>query len=336
VKPLVTLVMSFVAAGLIAAPGRAADWTPLPPLPGGPFVVLADGGIVAGSLTAITPVLATVESPTLGRLDLAREAVRGYRAGTAIGPPAPAGDASAATIALVNGDVATATALDMRDGVLRFTMTDPASPQPVAISVPFDRVRAIDFGVPASPAARRRTLVALADGSRFATTSIPKECDPVDVVATVSDGDHVRLLDALEPAAHEPPTSGDAWPLTRGATLTGAWPAARGMTAFGAIGIHAPARVRYRLERPARGFATRVAIDDTTGTGGSAVVRIRARTGDAAFREVAASPVIRGGQEPVSLEADLGGATELELLVDPADVGTVLDRTIWLDPRVTW
>jgi hypothetical protein len=179
-------------------------------------------------------------------------------------------------------------------------------------------VLAIVFAVPAA-AARPRMWAAWEDGSRFASAADqPAQAD--GLVATVSEGDAVRFLTSLatEPAASVRPL----------------WPTARGSTAFTACGMHAPARVRYRLDRPAARFRTRVAIDDSAGQGGSVVVTVRSKAAGDAFRDVFQSPVIRGDDDPLAIDADLRGGRELELVIEPADVGTVLDRTIWLDPRV--
>jgi hypothetical protein len=55
---------------------------------------------------------------------------------------------------------------------------------------------------------------------------------------------------------------------------------------------------------------------------------------------VFASGVLRGAEEPVAIRAPLAAATEIELVVEPVPrdggglPGGILDRTIWLDPRV--
>jgi hypothetical protein len=69
------------------------------------------------------------------------------------------------------------------------------------------------------------------------------------------------------------------------------------------------------------------------------VVRIVAYGGNDERREVFASPVLRGGDEPLAIRADLSGADwsgarEIELVVESAGREESLDRTIWLDPRV--
>jgi hypothetical protein len=202
------------------------------------------------------------------------------------------------------------------------------------------------------------TLTGMSDRDRPLVVS----CVSDDIVALAVDDGSARLLALHEAsAATHAPECGSLWPLARGHTLTGDWPSLRGETAFTALGIHAAARVRYRLPRPADRFEATVAIDDSAGQGGSVVVKVRTRpadagnagnagnTGtdrndgfaldtpdppDASKREVFVSPVLRGGDDPIVIRAPLDKATDLELVVETADGADILDRTLWLDPRV--
>jgi len=318
-------------AALAAEHGGAAR---LPPYPLGPVVVLADGGILAGCLEAITATAVVVESPVMGRLDLPRTSVGGYRASMALGPVAPRRPDSAsgevAVLRLLNGDEVVAAAVTVASGDVMVRLAPPVSRD---VRIPLESVRAIDFA--ASPVELRlpRKFVALTDGSRFVEARVPRAIDPAEVVATHVDGDGGRLLAMLEPLIDEGPPALSA-PPARGHTLTGDWPAARGTTAFTGLGIRAPARVRYRFERPVRRLASLVAIDDAAGLEGSVIVRVLARDAAGRTREVHASPILRGGDDPHAIDIDLEGAVGVELVVEPASGGTVFDRTIWLDPRV--
>lgn len=226
---------AIIVAYGIAAAGLAADAAPedsvqrLPPYPLGPVVMLTDGGIVAGCLEAITPENVEIDSPLLGKLTLPRDRVAGYRASMAVGPVPPRrpdqNDGEAAVVRLVNGDSVTASSLSAVADEVTICMTAPAA---YDVVIPLDSVRAIDFAAaPGEPTLPRR-LIALADGSRFAKTSLPEASDPAVVVATLVDGDETELLTRLEPLAYE---QGDAGrpdqPLARGTTLSGGWPAAR-------------------------------------------------------------------------------------------------------------
>jgi hypothetical protein len=48
-----------------------------------------------------------------------------------------------------------------------------------------------------------------------------------------------------------------------------------------------------------------------------------------------ASPTVRGGDAPLPVSVDIRGAKKLELVVDYADRGDVLDHADWLDARIT-
>lgn len=309
------LLTSWLAAcGLAAEP--AAAWPTLPPLPAGPFVVPAAGGIRAGTLVAIDDARITLDSPTAGMIHLPRSSVAGFRASLAIGPPSAPPQAR---ITFTNGDVAAATTLSARDGTIHFM---PARAASAEVSAPLDRVLAIDFPVATQPTGRG-VWSALDDGSRFAADPPPV----AGAVASVAEGAAFRLLASLP--AEDGAVAG-------GAAVQPAWPAARGLTAFTACLIQAPARVTYRLDKPGSRFRTRMAIDDAAGPWGSVVVTIRARAAGAGFHEVFTSPIIRGGDDPLAIDVPLDGARDVELVVDPADAGPVLDRTIWLDPRITF
>lgn len=211
---------------------------------------------------------------------------------------------------------------------------------------------------PTSLAQTSLTLTGMSDRDRPLVVS----CVSDDIVALAVDDGSARFLALHEAsAATHTPECGSPWPLARGHALTGDWPGLRGETAFTALGIHGAARVRYRLPRPADRFESTVAIDDSAGQGGSVVVKIRTRpadagnagnarnagntgkdrndgvaldTPDASMREVFVSPVLRGGDEPIVIRAPLDKATDLELVVETADGADILDRTLWLDPRV--
>ncbi|MEI7781245.1 MAG: NPCBM/NEW2 domain-containing protein, partial [Planctomycetota bacterium] len=252
------------------------------------------------------------------------------------GRAAAADPAADCFMRLRNGDHLAARGVTIRDGCAEIDWQGGRN------AIPLDRIQSLTWAaVVAQDAPSLPTLrLALDDGSRFSLTSLgPSEpaltVDPALVVAVAGEGAAATSLAMLAPIAFEhSSTAGPTRPLARGQTLTGDWPAARGITGFTGLGIHAPARVRYRLDRPADRFESTVAIDDSAGRDGSVVVRIVAIDDRAERREVYVSPVLRGDEEPLVIRAELAGARELELVVEPAGRGGRLDRTIWLDPRV--
>lgn len=345
---------------------RVVGWGLWPPVPQGPIVLLADGGLIAGRIEAADDASVTVRSASLGRLVLPAASVAGWRAGPSIGPgpraAAPEARGTAAVVLLDNGDQLTARHVTWRDGRVDLAVRTGS------VTVPERVVRALDFG---RPEPRRETagpppriFAALADGSWFEVASlrvVPGTADPADetarialvttaalgaqaaecfaaeVVALAVESAATTRLALREPVAYvqsSPLAAPGSWPLVRGRTVTGGWPTLRGETAGTALGMHAPATARFAVPVPGGRFEGRVGIDDTAGSGGSVVVRVRTVTdagpGDDAF----VSPVLRGGDRPLDVRVDLGSATMIELVVEPADGGAVLDRVLWLDPRV--
>jgi hypothetical protein len=339
------------AGGSLELPtADVVSWRDCPPWPVGPVVLLADGGVLAGTIAAVEDHRVAVVSPLLGRLDLPRGGVAGFRRSRGIGPGPLAPGSAGRRLVLSNDDVVDAAAVDWRPGAVR------AGTAAGDVTIPPDVVDAIDLAAGERRAGGGlRLLAALADGSRLSVAALrpaaaagrllvvietadgPREVavDRGDVVALAVDGGAARLLAGLEPAgySHEP-LVGPEWPLAVGRSLTGDWPSARGLTGFTALGIHATATVRYRLGCSATRFSATVAIDDTTDGGGAAVVRVRARTGAGPWRDVVGPEILRGSDAPRSCGADLGGADEIEIAVTGDAAGDVLARTIWIDPRI--
>jgi hypothetical protein len=132
-----------------------------------------------------------------------------------------------------------------------------------------------------------------------------------------------------------------------GATCSGDWPRLRGQTGFSAVAIHAPGCVEYAIDPAAERFTAVVGLDDSVGQGGSVVVRVTAASAGQSLsavpeagqdavdaQELFCSELIRGGEPPLQLDLPLHRVTRLRLHVEPATAGNVLDRTLWLDPRV--
>jgi len=124
---------------------------------------------------------------------------------------------------------------------------------------------------------------------------------------------------------------GMIWPHRMDRSVIGAELRAGGEVVRHGIGMHAPSSLRFELEGEWRLLRGSVAIDDSAlvnaaSARGSVVFRVRA--GDALLWE---SPVVRGGDPPLSLPPlELGGRRELVLEVDPAG-DFAGDRADWLE-----
>lgn len=151
----------------------------------------------------------------------------------------------------------------------------------------------------------------------------------------------VTWLSDLEPARYRLLDSDSTvpWSLGRNRDLFGQRLFdVRGHAIEHALMIHSPAQVAYRWDgKPSKLFAT-LAIQQPAANGSSAATGsiqgqvLVARDGQ--LVKVWQSQVIRAGDEPVSVEVDLGSTQLFVLLVDPADMGTLGDHAVWRDARV--
>ena len=94
-----------------------------------------------------------------------------------------------------------------------------------------------------------------------------------------------------------------------------------------ALYVHAPSCVLVRLPSPGKSFSADVGIrhwPDTAGGKGSVVFKLLAGE-----KELLRSKVLRGGMAPVTVRAELGGATELRLVVEPTSDGIGHDQSVW-------
>ncbi len=330
-------------ASIEAPAASLVAWGRCPPLPLGPHVVLADGAVIAGTLAGFDGTTATVKSTALGTISLPAADFAGFRA-TAASRPTDAeieeGRAAGADsqarwfIELRNGDRLSARSLRLHDGRLEIDW------QGRSLAVPIERVQSITTATvnPPQPAAALR--VALDDGSRFSLSSDRKAAaaiaaDPSLVVAM--EGPAATSLARTIPSAIVPEESTAGHRFARGRTLAGDWPTASGITGFQGMSIGAlgsPTQIRYDLSRPAQRLESTVAIDDTAGQGSRAIVRVFAMPADGTRVEKFASPVLQRGDEPIFIRANLDGARQIELVVEPAEGDEANVATVWIDPRV--
>jgi hypothetical protein len=75
-----------------------------------------------------------------------------------------------------------------------------------------------------------------------------------------------------------------------------------------------------------------VAIDEAAARRGSVVFRVYLLQDDD-WQLAFASPVVRGGDGPLSVSVELTGVKEIALVTDYAERGDELDYANWLDAR---
>ncbi len=372
----------------------------VPPWPAGPFVILRNGGVLAGQLMRLTHDMIEIESVTWGRLRFASAAISGYRQTAGDRPWKSTSNPQAAPIwlMLANGDQVAADSLVVSAGQCEIQLLSP--PAGDRLVLPLTRVQAIDFldathhGFISEPALGQTVLwVAFQDGSRFPVHAQPGRGSrggmpsrAVVMLEPVSLPPLKTLLCPADELVSQMPQEAGQWLACRqparvtqaltkdlaaggvpllslpdeerviaGATWAGGWPRLRGLTGFSAIAIHSPCCAEYVFERPVKRLAAVVGIDDSAGQRGSVILRVtvasrRAAGGEAGLLETVAaadedrerlqevevfrSGLVRGGEPPLQLDLEFGPARCLRLYVEPAGAGQVLDRTLWLDPRV--
>jgi alpha-galactosidase len=98
------------------------------------------------------------------------------------------------------------------------------------------------------------------------------------------------------------------------------------------IGAHSNGRIVVRMNEPAESFHAWVGIDHNsdTQTRGSATFRVLVDG-----QERYASPVCRGGEEPIEVKVVLAGAKELTLLIGDAGDGITHDQSDWAEAALS-
>lgn len=321
----------------------------------GPLIIIRDGGVLAADIVELTATELTVDHDQFGerRLPVAeiRAIVLQWPSGRAArdrvaaqwrGPGRADGQAE---VLFDNGDRLMGRPWIGRDGQIELSQGDRRA------GVPADRVAVIRFA--ALPAAKEerpdaagsgRSWVGWADGTCLLVERLTIDGEDVSFRALGGDWNGAaRLLTAIQPlgarvvylsdrqpnAYRHVPFLDATRPYSLDATATGGWPVCRGRLYRKAIGITSAARLGFAVEPRATAFAAAVGIDDTTDGGGSVRVRVFVDG-----RPRWSSEIIRGGQPPVDLSVQLDGASQLDLVVDFADRADVLDRVLWLNPRL--
>jgi hypothetical protein len=102
-----------------------------------------------------------------------------------------------------------------------------------------------------------------------------------------------------------------------------------GVTFAKGLGAHAPSDIKYLLGAGCTSFSAQVGIDDEIGTGGSAVFQVWL-DGTKVFD----SGVVRGTDAAKPVTVDVGGRSELRLVLTDAGDGTSYDHADWAAAKV--
>ncbi len=316
-----------------------------------PVLVFWDGSLLVADVFEADDDTLTVDSSLFGFVKLPRAHLAGVvlalpselAARDALFDRIARGHESSDRVLLANNDEIPGQLVGLDEKSLRFqTELKP-------LDVPVNRVRAIIFRAPAVRGAEAEALSVTAgfdDGSRLVVQRLAVHDTSLELAAAgriawatktdrlvylqPSGGRAVYLSDRQPDDDGRLPYLSLEWPYRLDHATSGSRLRAAGRLYPKGIGMHATSRVTYRLDEAYQAFQAEVAIDEAVDEGlGS--VRFRVYV-DGASKFV--SPIVRGGQSPISVTVDLTDAKRLDLVVDFADWADVGDHADWLDARL--
>ena len=229
------------------------------------------------------------------------------------------------------------------------------------ILIPLANVSAVAFSAAQSPPAKARPAARLGmkEGSLLSARKIAAEKDQITIElhgggvlkafketgddAAPTFWDHVSLLQTNStnvvylsdlPASykHIPFTSLE-WPLGVDRNLLGGRLRSCEKVYLRGLAMHSASRVAFDLKGEQR-FEAQFALDDQAATRGSVIGKVLLETEPAKWTTAWESPIVRGGDAPLSLAIPLKGARRLALLVEFADRGDEGDHANWLNARL--
>ncbi len=327
-------------------------------------VLLVDGSVLIGRVTAIERAIVVLESNTWGEITLPRRCVMGI----VWQPPAQqlarwqlrdriAGSTvKADELTLTHDDQLQGRLLNMANGRLWYeTTTGVIMLKTSLVSV----WRGSDTINPDTADSSKTSLVGLQDGSLLTATSVmlgdnlhvelrcgvslttlpavrPAEEQLVTFLQPANPA--VTFLSDLQPLGYKHiPLLNLHWTWQADRNVLGGPLSAAGHLFAKGLGMHSTSRLAYALEGDYDEFQAEVALDQSAGQLGSVVFRVFTSGDVAAWKMIYKSEIVRGGTDPVPIRARIVGARRLALVVDFADHGDQLDRANWIDARlVRW
>jgi hypothetical protein len=271
---------------------------------------------------------------------------------------------SADRVLLLNGDVMTGKLLPSteRDSGGLFGLASigiELSGSSEKTPVRMEEVRAITFPAPTERAAQPECLLGFRDGSLVAAAKLqPAEPDRTRITTVAGASLELRMDDFRENLTfiqprHERviylsdlPAVGYKslpfltldWPLGIATNTLGGRLRAGGNVIFQGLGMHSASRVAYDLDRKYRRFEAELALDDHAGRQGSVIYRVLVErendAGEPKWNVAFTSPIIRGGDSPLSVAVDVTDATRIALVVEMADRADTRDYANWLNARL--
>ncbi len=334
-------------------------------------VLLADGTVLVGNLGRIAAESITIASRLWGDLKVDRRLVRACLLQPSTNPlerdrqwQSLQETRSADRVLLLYGDAVAGRLLPTteRDGGGLFGLVSIGVELPSsgsATPIQLDEVRAITFQTPADRAAQAECLLGFRDGTLLAASKLTRT-EPDRTQITTAAGaplpfrtdafrEHLTFIqprnEAVDYLSDLPavgykslPFLALDWPLGVATNALGGRLRAGGNVIFKGLGMHSASRVAYDLDRQYRRFETELALDDHAQRQGSVVYRVLVErddeSGQSSWSLAFTSPIIRGGDTPLSIAVDVTEATRLALVVEMADRVDTRDYADWLNARL--
>lgn len=319
-------------------------------------VILAGGGLIVTSSVRLEGESLAGASTSLGAWSLPIDVC----AGIVLRAPSTAGGAADALrrrilsakgrgdrLLLENGDELTGTITALSETAV--TLRGEGDP----LDVKFDALAAIAFDpslLSRPNPTDLRAIVGLNDGSYVIATALTADARNARLTAAGGGelqtattwitylqmlGGRAVYLSDLGPASYRHlPFLTLTWPFHNDSNVGGGQLRAGGRSYFKGLGMHSPARITYDLDGAYRRFEADVALDETAGPRGSVAFRVFVDDGESGLQERFTSPIVRGGEAPRRISADVSGAKRISLLVDFTDRGDELDHANWLNARL--
>ncbi|MGI8979128.1 MAG: NPCBM/NEW2 domain-containing protein [Pirellulaceae bacterium] len=233
---------------------------------------------------------------------------------------------------------------------------------PELLSIPLVKVAALVLSSAQSPAAKSKPAARMGtkDGSLLSVKKIGTDKDQVTVellgggvlkafqetgddsaptfwdqvtLLQTSSPSVVYLSDLTAPSYKQIPFSSLEWPLGLDRNVLGGRLRCGERVHLRGLGMHSASRVAFDLKGEQR-FEAQFALDDLAASRGSVIGKVLLETEPGKWTAAWESPVVRGGDAPLTLSVPLKGARRLALLVEFSDRGDEWDHANWLDARL--
>lgn len=231
------------------------------------------------------------------------------------------------------------------------------------LTIPLAKVAALVFSAAQSPTTKARPSAWLGtnEGSLLSARKVTTEKDQVMIelqgggslkvfMETGDDDtptfwDQVTLLQTTSPKVvylselpgpaykHIPFTSQE-WPLGVDQNVLGGRLRTGEAVLLRGLGMHSASRVAYDLKGDEQRLEALFALDERTKLHGSVIGKVLLEMEPGKWTTAWESPIVRGGDAPLSISLPLQGARRLVLLVEFADRGDEWDHANWLSARL--